>query len=136
MANFSGMGLDLPFSASGDLGDYQYRFVKVASTMMRVDAATGASNPVPIGVLQNDPYSGDSAIVRVAGVTKVSVSSCAAISVGQLLVCGSDARAELVSTLTDAASAYSGISLEDIPAGTGYVSMLLRPMVTKLRGTS
>ncbi len=135
MAIYSGMGLDLPFSASGDLGDYQYHFVKCASGKMRVDAATGASNPVPIGVLQNDPHSEGAAIVRVAGVTKVCVSSSTAISVGQLLMCGSLAKAEIVN---DGASGYSGISLEDIPAGvsTGYVSMLLRPMVTKLRGTS
>ena len=132
MAIYSGMGLDLPFSASGDLGDYQYLFVKAASGKMRVDAATGASDPVPIGVLQNDPYSEGAAVVRVAGVTKVSVSSSTAISVGQLLMCGSDAKAELVNS---DASGYSGISLEDIGAGTGYVSMLLRPMVTKMDGT-
>ena len=100
--------------------------------MMRVDAATGGSNPVPIGVLQNDPYSEDSAIVRVAGVSKVWASSSTAIQVGNLLISGSGGQAEIVNAN---ASAFSGVSLEDMAAGSGYISMLLRPMTGVLAST-
>ncbi len=127
------MGLDLPFSASGDLGSYQYYFVKAASTKQYVDIATGGSNPIPIGVLQNDPYSGDSAIVRVAGISKVYVSGSVAIQVGNLLTVSGCGGMEVVNSN---GSAFSAIALEDITAGAGgYIAALLRPMTGVLAST-
>ena len=132
MANFSGMGIDLPFSASGDFGSYQFYFVKCASTSGRVDVATGGSDPVPIGVVQNDPHSGDLATVRVAGISKVYVSSSVAISNGNLLTAGSAGAAEIVNS---DGSAFCAIALEDIPAGTGFIAALLRPSTSVVSGT-
>lgn len=133
MANYSGMGIDLPFSASGDLGSYQFFFVKCASTSGRVDVATGGSDPLPIGVLQNDPFSGDLATVRVAGISKVYVSGSVAIQVGNLLNvsgCGS------VEVVNSDASAFVAIALEDITAGAGgYIAALLRPSTSLVSGT-
>ena len=121
-----GYGIDLPFTASGDLGSYQYRFVKAASLAKRVDLANGASNPLPLGVLQNDPDSLDSAQVRIYGETKVWYSSSTAINYGAFLMSGSAGGAETAGTV--AGSSVQGISLEDAaPAGSGYISMLLWP---------
>ncbi len=130
MAYYSGMGIDIPFSASGDLNSYQYCFVKCASTSMRVDAATGACNPVAIGVLQNDPYSGDSATVRVAGITKVYCDAGGAITYGQLLTSASNGKA-VVST----GSHIMGLALEADSSGCGCISMYLWPMSTLVIGT-
>jgi len=130
MAQYSGMGLDYTFSACGDLGAYQYYFVKCASTLRRVDIANGASDPIALGVLQNDPYNGDLATVRLLGITKVFFSGSVAAEVGTLLSSGSGGAAEVSS-----GSAFYGISMNAIPAGTGYISMLLWPNVTLVAGT-
>ncbi len=131
MAYFSGMGIDIPFSASGDLNSYQYHFVKCASTSMRVDVATGGSIPVAIGVLQNDPYSGQEATVRVAGITKIYCDAGGAITYGKLLNSGSNGRAEAAGT-----DAIMGLALEADSSGCGFISMYLWPMITLLKGTT
>jgi len=137
MANYSGTGLDLPFTAASDMDSYQYRFVKIDTSTGTyagaVNLATGGSNPVPIGVLQNDPRAGTAANVRIAGVTKVFISSSTAIQNGNLLMSGSAGEAEIVDAN---ASAFSGVALEAITAGSGYISMLLRPYVSKISGTT
>ncbi len=133
MANYSGMGLDLPFSACGDLNDYQYCCVKAACTAFYVEPATGGSDPMPLGILQNDPYSTGQATVRVAGVSKVwySSSGAVAISYGNFLTCiGATGQLGLAT-----GSAYMGIALEDAPTGSGFISMLIRPTLTQIAGT-
>ena len=133
MAQYSGFGLDYTFTASGDLGSYQYRFVKCASTPTKVDLATGGSEPVALGVLQNDPYSGDLANVRMLGVTKVYFSGSDAVQTGMLMTSGSTGCAEAVNS---DASAFYGLALEDMLPGTGYISMLLWPNTTIISGTT
>lgn len=128
MANYSGMGLDLPYSACGDLGSYQYYCVQSASTAFLVERASG-SEPLVIGILQNDPYSLSPATVRMAGVSKVYVSSSAAISNGNLLICGSAGELELAHST---ASGFVGIALDDMAAGTGYLPMLIRLNITEM----
>jgi len=130
MAEHSGLGIDLPFSASGDLNDYIYHFVKCASTSMRVDVATGACNPVAIGVLQNDPMSEDAAVVRIAGITPIECDAGGAITYGNLLTSASNGKA-VVST----GSHFMGIALEDDSSGCARISMLLRPTSTIVVGT-
>ena len=132
MAFYSGLGLDLPFTASGDMNSYQYYFVKCASTSNRIDVATGGSDPAPIGVIQNDPYSTDLATVRVLGISKVFVSSSVAIQVGNLLTAGSAGAAEIVNS---DGSAFHAVALEDISAGSGYIAALLRFQNSELAGT-
>src|SRR5512137_1445479 len=69
-ANFTaGAGIDEPFLADMDLSSCQYRFVMPSTTAGYVTGATGASNPTPIGVLQNAPACGAVARVRVFGTT-------------------------------------------------------------------
>ncbi len=133
MAYYSGFGIDIPFSASGDLNSYQYCFVKCASTNWRVDVATGACLPVAIGVLQNDPQSGQEASVRVAGITKVYCDAGGAITYGQLVTAGSNGK--LQTTATGGSAGIMGIALEADSSGCGCISMYLWPVTTTLTGT-
>lgn len=64
-------GFDATFIADADLTTWQYRFVTVASTAGYVKAATGGSNPGPVGILQNSPSLGQEAQVRVFGFSKL-----------------------------------------------------------------
>ena len=130
MAQYSGLGIDLPFAASGDMNDYQYHFVRCASTRNKIEVAVGACNPVAIGVLQNDPNTNDSAQVRVAGITKVKCDAGAAIVYGNLLTSASNGRAMIT-----AGSHMLGIALEDDTTGCAYITMLLRPMNTIIVST-
>jgi len=73
MATYKAVSIDgdVSFQADVDLTLAQYYFVAAASTAGNVKVATGASNPVPIGVLQNAPSAGQEAQVRVIGMSKV-----------------------------------------------------------------
>lgn len=62
---------DVAFTADADLTTKQYHFVEAASTAGNVKIATGASNPTPLGVLQNSPSAGNEARVRLFGPSKV-----------------------------------------------------------------
>jgi hypothetical protein len=73
----------LPFEAAEDLSDYQYHFVKLGSTKGQV-ALLDAANDVPIGVLQNEPASGEEASVMIHGVSKVKAN--ALIGIGTLIM--------------------------------------------------
>ena len=65
-------GLDISFLAAEDLSSYQYRFVHQASDTT-VDLMDGATE-YPIGILQNAPESGQEAIVRLEGTSKLVVN--------------------------------------------------------------
>jgi hypothetical protein len=72
MAHWYNIGItDMSFTADVDLTTLQYRFVTVASTAGNVASNTGASNPAPLGVLQNSPSLGQEAKVRTLGPTKI-----------------------------------------------------------------
>jgi len=76
-------GIDISFTAAEDLSAMQYRFVHQASdtTVDMVDSGT----EIPVGVLQNAPESGEVAVVRVTGTSKLVMN--AAVTVGTLLKC-------------------------------------------------
>jgi len=72
MAIYQSLGIgDASFIADADLTDWQFRFVTVASTVGNVKKSTGASNPMPVGVLQNSPSAGQEARVTVLGFSKL-----------------------------------------------------------------
>jgi len=74
-------GLDIAFEAAEDLSSYQYRFVVQATdTTVRL---ANAGTDVPLGVLQNAPESGETAVVRVTGISKLVMN--AAVAVGARL---------------------------------------------------
>lgn len=66
--------LDLTFIAAEDLSAKQYYLVQFASTEGQVELHDTA-NRYAMGVLRNKPESGETAIVRVLGVTEVAVET-------------------------------------------------------------
>lgn len=78
---------DVDFSAC----TAQYRGVAAASTDGYVGLGNGASNPAPLGVLQNSPSAGQAAEVIVLG-TAFMTARCATCTVkwGRYLTCASD----------------------------------------------
>lgn len=70
----------LSIDAGANLSAKQYTFVKLSGTgVISVAAATD----IPVGVLLNDPTSGETAAVAISGVVKLKAS--AAITVGTLV---------------------------------------------------
>lgn len=74
-------GRDISFLAGEDLSAMQYRFVHQAADES-VDMLDSAAE-WPVGILQNAPESGEVAVVRVDGTSKLVMN--AAVSVGTLL---------------------------------------------------
>ena len=71
MANYFHIGITpAPFIADEDLTGQQWKLVKAASTVGNVASTTSACNPMPIGVLVNDPSAGQEAAVVLFGPTK------------------------------------------------------------------
>lgn len=76
-------------SAGSDLSAKQYHAVQLDEDF-RVDAITNANAPqIPVGILQNDPVSGEAA--EVAGPGSVAVAELGGtVTYGQHLVCNDD----------------------------------------------
>lgn len=76
-------GIDISYLAAEDLSGMQYRFVHQASdtTVDMVDSGT----EFPVGILQNAPESGEVAVVRVSGTSKLVMND--AVAVGALVKC-------------------------------------------------
>lgn len=61
------------YQAAADLSDYQYRVVR-GSALRAVNVASESANNAVLGVLQNDPRSGEAATVGVFGRSKVTAA--------------------------------------------------------------
>uniref|UniRef100_A0A6M3XS66 Head decoration protein n=1 Tax=viral metagenome TaxID=1070528 RepID=A0A6M3XS66_9ZZZZ len=88
------------FYADEDLSGKLYYAVKPASTANYVKTANGASNPMPIGILQDDNGAsvGMAVSVKTMGWTKALVAACdvagntCIITFGKFLHAGSDGK--------------------------------------------
>lgn len=72
-------GTDLCWLAAEDISSHQYRFITIASDTT-VQLANGATE-YPIGILQNAPTSGEVAVVRVIGTSKLIANDTTAVGV-------------------------------------------------------
>jgi hypothetical protein len=79
MAYEVGGNIDISWLAAEDLSDYQYHFITIASDTT-VQLPNGATE-YPIGILQNAPASGEVAVVRVVGVSKLVANDATAVGV-------------------------------------------------------
>ena len=92
----------LPISqyAAEDLSGKQYYAVRGGSINDYVDLATGASNPAPLGIVQDDDADtvGDAVSLKAFGFTKAVVAACTIggaacdIDAGHKLQSGSDGK--------------------------------------------
>lgn len=106
MAVYKNIGIaPATFVADEDLTSAQYRFVTVASTPGYIKLATGASNPMPIGVLQNSPSLGQEASVMVIGFTKLVArdSSTCNVRYGKFITASAGGAAYVPDTGTGSA---------------------------------
>ena len=79
----------------------QYRFVRAGSVAGEVRLASGASNPAPLGVIQNSPSTGQEAAVVMLGPTKLVVNGApCTMAFGHFVLCASDGRGQALDTST------------------------------------
>ena len=112
-------GFDLPFTACGDANTWQYNFVTTsgAGSEKRFIPSNGASGPVPLGVLQDDPQSLNVGAVRVFGSTLVKYDAAGtAITYGDFIMAGSTGMAVIAS-----GSIVQGIALTAIASGASII---------------
>jgi len=100
-------------TAAADLSSKQYHFVVLASAST-VNVATAITN-APIGILQNAPTSGQSAIVAVSGVSKVVADGT--LAAGNFIGTSADAQADAITPGTDATDYMMGQCLGAASAG-------------------
>lgn len=102
MANYHNISIGAAsFVADADLSSAcaQYRFMVPASSNGKVRAATGASNPAVLGVLQNSPSAGQEAALMLIGPTKMTgrAATCNLVF-GRYILSASDGVAEAPAT--------------------------------------
>ena len=118
---YEAIGQDIgTFTAAADLSAKQYHFVVLASATT-VNVATAITN-APIGILQNDPESGQQAIVRISGMSKVGADGT--LAAANFIGTSADAQADAISPGTDTTVYMMGQCLGAASAGE-TVSMLL-----------
>ncbi len=138
MSSYFDLGIaDASFTAGEDLSasSRQYRFVALTTASNNaVILATGASLPVPIGVLQNSPCQFEEAQVCLIGPTKLLVSASADVNqtggspiyAGNWLIAGACGAGIKVTPGT--ASPALARALENGPTtGYAYINVLLLP---------
>jgi len=86
---FDGPNIDWSFTAGGDLSTQQFRFVKLNTSGQVV--AVAALTDIPVGILQNNPASGQEATVRVMGISKGSFDA----SIDEGVIVGTSADGQI-----------------------------------------
>ena len=116
-------GIDLgTLTAAADLSSKQYYFVKLASATT-VNVCTAITD-VAIGVLQNDPTSGQQAVVRIFGITKVSADGT--LAAGNIIGTSADSQADAIVAGTDTTVYVMGQAITAASAGETS-TMFLNP---------
>ena len=111
---YEAIGQDIgTFTAAADLSAKQYHFVVLASATT-VNVATAITN-APIGILQNTPESGQQAIVRISGVSKVVADGT--LAAANFIGTSADAQADAISPGTDTTVYMTGQCVEAASAG-------------------
>lgn len=118
MATEGAQPLKSSFIAGGDLSAKQYCFVKLSADKTVVVCA-GATD-VPVGVLQNNPVSGQTAEVCVIGETKVSGD--ADLDYGMLIGTSADGQADRKIPGTDTTEYVVGVVKTGNTAAGGVVT--------------
>jgi len=116
--------LDLTFTAGEDLRSYQYYAVYLSADNTVSVCTTGHVDPV--GILQNDPNTGEEAVVRpvsCGGTTKVKVGG--AVTYGVRCIVATDGMIEAVGALHQTEQIICGIMLADAGADGDIAEMLL-----------
>lgn len=111
----------ISLEAGEDLSAKQYYFVKL-DTNGKAVVCTGATDK-PVGVLQNNPTSGQAAEIVVVGLTKIS--SNAALAIGDLIGTSADGQADPKTPGTDTTEYVVGMVLTTTGAASVIGSVLV-----------
>ena len=111
----------ITLNAGADLSSSPYHFVKLDASGNAVECA--AVTDKPVGVLQNDPTSGQAAEIVVVGLTKVSTN--AALAIGDLIGTSSDSQAAAYVPGTDTTKFIVGTVLVTSGAADEITSVLV-----------
>jgi hypothetical protein len=123
--------LDKTFIAGEDLSSAQYYFVYISDDQT-VSLCT-TSHLDAIGVLQNDPKSGEEAVVRVIGTSKVKFGD--AVAVGVRVISTTAGKADGIGSLSATEQIVLGITLE-AAANNDIAEILLLPYGSYVKGTT
>ncbi len=110
---------DETYRAIADMQSCQYAFVKFsgAATVALCDISGEAA----CGILQNNPYSGDNAVVRMAGLSKVRAAATIAVN---LMICTDHSGRALGVTL--GSGDYSIAMTRQVLADGGMYEVIVR----------
>ena len=106
--------------ATGDLSSSQYLVVKAASTADAVKVAVTAASDLALGVLQNDPTSGQPAEVAYSGICKARAAS--SVTYGSKLTFNSTGQ---VKTTTTDKDEIIGIALKASVSANDVIPVML-----------
>ena len=84
-------------TAAADLSSKQYHFVKLASATT-VNVCTAITD-LPIGILQNNPESGETATITIFGISKVVADGT--LAAGNIIGTSADSQADAIVAGTD-----------------------------------
>jgi len=116
--------LDLTFTAGEDLRNYQYYAVYLSADNTVSVCTSGHVDA--IGILQNDPNTGEEAVVRALGTTKVKVGGTVTYNVRCIVA--TDGMIEAVGALHQTEQRVIGIMLADAGADGDIAEMFLMHM--------
>lgn len=123
-----GSFIDITFKAGADLSAKQYYIVELTGENT-VNVANAATDK-PIGVLQNDPTSGQAAVVRIYGISKVNAD--AAIAVNDLVGAAADGQAAVYVAGTDTTKYGLGLCTKAVSNAGEIAEILVMPGYAKL----
>ncbi len=116
-------GIDIgTFTAAADLSAKQFYFVKLASATT-VNVCTAITD-LPIGILQNDPASGEQAVVRIFGISKASADGT--IAAARWIGTSADSQAGGITPGSDTTVYVMGQAIQAASAGETF-TMFLNP---------
>lgn len=104
---------DESYQAFGDMRSNQFYFVEFVAGSDKIVQRTSAVNAIAVGVLQNQPNSGDVATVRHLGKAKVLVNCVAVSAAGYMIGTTALGGADVKLTATANSGQYvMGVSVE------------------------
>jgi Uncharacterized conserved protein (DUF2190) len=118
------------YAASADLSTHQYKLVKLTTTGVDLCGAQSATE-VPIGILQNDPETGEAATVMHEGLSSLKVNAASpTIAAGDMITSGAlgfgvkatSDKAQTVGRAIDAATA-DGVIISVLLFGSGQAGV-------------
>ena len=109
-------------TAGADLSSKQYHFVKLASATT-VDVCSAITD-IPIGILQNNPTSGNTATIAIFGISKVVAHGT--LAAGNVIGTSADSQADAITRGSDNSVTIMGQAVTAGSAGE-TTTMFLNP---------